>query len=150
MIIVIHGVPKEILINTVTIKKGETNNTELFRCYKCGTAVSQIRGETISIYPGLEPSTQVPVISRCFKCGENYVFQSNHFGSSDIIKLSLSHDVSLHDYTTFHCIKCRTQLLQYTAQWVRKLPENIKIPLFYKFDCIHPQCPRKYVLMDVV
>lgn len=148
MQIVIRNISSDIYINTVVLTKNKQNpkNVYLFHCYKCGTGIQQIQGYVSSITAGYIPNENVTTITECYRCKENYTFQthnSNHVAT----KLTLS--FTGERVETFHCIICRTQLLQYTNM-VQELPlRNIITPPSSVF-CFNPTCKAVYLLKEIV
>jgi uncharacterized protein with PIN domain len=140
--------PAELLVHTVSVRRVNQMDIYLFRCYKCGTAVAQFKGEIVRIEPGLLPSDDVPVVSQCFRCKEYYSFQTTTV-KKDRIELRLANNIDSH-FTTFRCVLCRMQLLEYNSKFVKSLPEWKSEVLPYKFDCSGKECNQKYVLKDVI
>jgi uncharacterized protein with PIN domain len=146
--IIIHSVPTELLIQTVSIAKDKDNpdNSCLFRCFRCGTPVSRIPGLVVSIVPGLVPTYDVPVIHACYQCHEAYTFQtilSNRKRTSLILSPQPNTDSSI-----FRCFLCRMPLIKYTPKIAVRLPEETLINMPYNFTC--PSCEKEYTLSDVV
>jgi hypothetical protein len=150
MRISIHHVQSEILLQTVTLSKSKTDpdNTYLFRCYHCGTAISRIQGDVVGITAGLIPNSDAIVIHQCYKCKENYVFQTLN-GTSKFTSLTISQEPTKL-ISTFHCVICRTQLFQYNNNVVALLPETTLLILPTLVRCIKPDCKKDYLLKDVV
>jgi hypothetical protein len=141
--------PAELLVHTVSVRRVNQMDIYLFRCYKCGTAVAQFKGEIVRIEPGLLETDEVPTISQCFKCKEYYTFQTLNI-ERDRIELRLYNDVMASHFTTFHCVICRTQLIQYNAHFVKTLPSFALKTIPYNFDCFGRECMQKYRLVDVI
>lgn len=152
MEVTIRNIPKEILVQTVSVRhnKEESENLYLFHCYRCGTGISQIKGEVMRISAGVEPSEDVPVIDQCYRCKEYYTFQTKNFLQYKRIRLTVSHTLLDRPYTTFHCVICRNQLFQYNSHFIKMLPDWKTITVPYQLDCINPDCIQKYTLMDVL
>lgn len=147
----IRNIPDiEILVHTVSVKKTTSENVYLFRCYRCGTSISQVKGEITRIFPGLEPSDEVPVISQCFKCHWHYTFQTKNFVVKPYIELGIVHEVGFNDYTTFHCVICRSKLLNYNQQWIERLSDSKLLKLPHEFICSNDTCNRQYKVVDVL
>lgn len=146
----IKGIPSNTFINTVILSHNRANpdNVYLFRCYKCGTAINQIRGLIWSITAGYTPSTEVATINECHQCKEKYTFQS-FTGASSRLETNLILSVNP-PLTTFHCVFCRQPLVQYTPKVAALLPEFIKIKLGSSFQCFTPTCKSGYYLNDIV
>ncbi len=146
MKIVIHNVITELLIQTVFVTNSD--NSYLFRCYHCGTAITRIKGEVVGITAGYIPNNLVPIINQCSQCRENYIFLSVSQPKDNLIMLTLSPEPN-RQLSTFHCVVCRTPLLQYGNGIVCTLPlKQVRMPLF--FNCLKDDCHRPYLLNEVV
>jgi uncharacterized protein with PIN domain len=146
--IIIHSVPTELLVQTVslTTDKDNPDNSYLFRCFRCGTPVCRVQGLVVSIVPGLVPTYDVPVIHACYQCHEAYTFQtilSNRKRTSLILSPQPNTDSSI-----FRCFICRRPLIKYTPNLVVSLPDEIPIKIPKNFDCM--ECGKDYLLSDVV
>lgn len=140
----------DILLSTVALGLSEQNpeNVYLIRCYRCGSALSQVKGEVIGIFAGLVPTEHAVVIQQCFKCKQNYTFQASPgLKPSGTISLTL---VAEPGVNTFHCLICRMQLVQYSDKEHVMLPEYKHIPLPTFFTCFNPTCGKKYLLKEIV
>lgn len=139
MDIIIRTVPSEIYLQTVSIthNKKTPDNMYLFRCYHCGTSIAQIKGDVAGISSGYIPTDQVPVIYSCWKCRENYNFQTIKT-KSERIKLTVVPQV-YQDESVFRCVICRNICFHFGS---------VEIP--YKFTCPNYTCYKKYILNDVV
>ncbi len=149
MQISVKNTPDDIFINTVCLSHNSASplNTELFRCYRCGTGLNQVQGYISSISAGYNPSDDVAIITRCHECHENYTFQTREAKSLRITSLILS---SRKIISTFHCVICKSPLLQYNAQMIRLLPDFKEIDLPDAFPCFNPVCKAQYLLREIV
>ncbi len=151
MEISVKDIEKVILVNTVTLShnKPHSINVEFYRCYRCGTGITQIQGRIVAISAGYIPSEDVPTITRCYVCSKdgietNYTFQTQDTKIGPI-KLTLA---AADRVSTFHCIFCRSPLVQYTKDEAVILPEFEKIVIPHMLPCV--RCKAKYMLMDIV
>jgi hypothetical protein len=144
----IKGISRELLVQTVSVSR-QSNVTPLIlvRCYHCGSGISQIDGVVTRIFPGLEPTPNLSVITQCVGCRMLYTFQP-HLYKDDRISVTLSTTEKLEDL--FYCIICRTLLLQYTDTYVKVLPEREKKQPPFDYDCFKPLCGSKYRLNSIV
>lgn len=147
----IKGVKTDISINTVIITNNrvEPDNIFLLRCYKCGTAIKQIKGLVWSIVAGYIPSMEITTVDQCHNCKENYTTQSfigvNRPSVDTTLTLSADPKVN-----TFHCVICRQPLMQYNKSIAALLPEFDKFKYPAMFTCFTPGCMHKYYLNDIV
>jgi len=103
-----QGVAFELFLQTVTLKENKINpdNIYLFRCYHCGTGISKIKGEIVSIVAGHVPSSEITVIIQCHICKENYSFQTLTTNNErKATKLILAPQSNIQT-STFRCILC--------------------------------------------
>ena len=140
----IHNVPTDIRLQTVKLAPTDDDNSYLFRCYRCGTAIARIKGKVVEIEAGYVPNNNVPVINQCPNCHENYTFLTvtDHPGQI-ILTLAPQETTSI-----FRCVVCRTPLLQFTGQdiiFTLPLMKHILTP--YLFDC---SCDQHYLLHEIV
>ena len=150
MRIIIHSVPTELLIQTVSLTQDKTNpdNSYLFRCFRCGTPVCRVQGLVVSIVPGLVPTNDVPVIHGCYQCHEAYTFQtilSNKKRTSLILSPEPTRSTSI-----FRCFICRTPLIEYTDKMAAKLPDKTLMKVPSNFECSNYDCKKEYLLNDIV
>ena len=150
MRIIIHSVPTNLLVQTVsvTVDKSNPDNSYLFRCFRCGTPVCRVQGLVVSIVPGLVPTFDVPIIHACYQCHEAYTFQtilSNRKRTSLILSPEPMRDTSI-----FRCFLCRNPLLQYDSKHVVTLPDKELMRVPHNFECPTIDCKKEYLLSDVV
>lgn len=150
MQVTIRSKPQEILVQTVslTLNRKEPSNVFLFFCPRCGYQISQVQGAIARIFPGLEPSDEIPVIHKCPQCGEKYTFQTKRFLKDEQTKITLSHTNGL--FSTFHCVVCRNPELQYNNELITILPTHARATLPLALNCINPQCHQRYLFVDVL
>lgn len=139
----------DIYISTVSISvnKKQPDGVWLFRCYRCGTPLVEIRGNVTNISTGLEPTRSAVLIDQCYHCKEYYTYQ-NRTTDSDVTKLTLPYYPN--QSMQFMCILCRSRLLEYTKDLIQKLPERTLLETPAPFTCWKPDCQRKYLLVDTV
>jgi hypothetical protein len=152
MLIIIRDTQSEILTQSVSVKHNDKNidNVYLFRCYYCGTPISQIKGDVKRIYPEEPDDEQVAVIKQCPKCNYRYTFKTRDYLKNDRIELNLYHDNIRGHISPFHCVICRSLLLAYNTKVIKQLPEETEVALPFSFDCINITCNQRYLLVDVV
>jgi len=146
----IRNKPTDILLTTVslTIDKANPDNLIMFRCYHCGTSITQIQGAVTGVFSGLMPTNEVVVINQCSKCHANITFQTLPTPKNpEVTKLKLSYEKGIE---TFHCFICRTQLLQYNADILISLPERKHLIMPLAFTCFKPDCHKQYLLNEIV
>lgn len=141
MKIIIRSQTREILLQTVTTTQNVDNpdNTNLFRCYRCGTGIAQIKGEVTAISAGLVPTDDAVTFYMCYRCGEHYTFQ-NQKSKIGRVKLVLSPEIGK-PTSSFKCIVCRTECLVF-GPTIKGMP--------FDFTCPNNTCGREYKLRDVV
>ena len=98
---------------------------------------------------GFIPLTDVPVISQCPQCKENYTFFpiTNPYIKPEIpVRLRISTENN--NWSNFLCVKCRTPLIRYQLDSAYLIPSlnKIKIPEIIK--C--PDCDMLYSLDEIV
>ena len=147
MRIIIHSVPTNLLVQTVsvTVDKSNPDNSYLFRCFRCGTPVCRVQGLVVSIVPGLVPTYDVPVIHACYQCHEAYTFQtilSNRKRTNLILSPEPTRSTSI-----FRCFLCRLPLVEYTDKIAARLPDKELMHLPQEFECT---CGKEYLLSDTV
>lgn len=138
MIVKIQDTDRELLLNTVVLSHSKTSplNTILFHCEYCGFGISQVRGDIVSITPGLIPHDDVVVVSRCGKCGELYTFQTADSDPAPIkVKLHWGH-------VEMKCPVCRTTIIQMKDLMSSSLRYPVKRACF--------GCPSVYSIIDVL
>lgn len=150
MQVTIHNQPREILVQTISLTQNKNNpsNIYLFFCFRCCYQISQVQGSVARVFPGLEPSEDIPVLHKCPRCSERYVFQTKKFLQHQRAKITLSHVKDV--YSTFHCFICSNPLLQYNNSLVTLLPSHARARLPLSLDCINPECPQRYTILDVL
>jgi hypothetical protein len=149
MRVLIRSQVAEIPVHTVTLCPVKSEAIYLFRCYKCGTAISQVMGHIVRIEPGAPHDGGVPVVNQCYKCKEYYTFQTKQV-KPQRTELYLHHNPLVTSFSTFHCFICRTQLIQYDELFTKVLPEYKRVDLPYKFNCFGHDCVQKYILKDII
>jgi uncharacterized protein with PIN domain len=144
----ILNVNSDILIQTVTITDNKKNpsNLFLFHCYHCGTGIQRIKGEVTRINAGMINEKDTLSALQCHRCKEHYFFQTVHAKPS-VIKLTLSLQQD-REVSTFHCIVCRQELIQYSDNVIARLPlmQLMKTPSL--FGCTN--CGKDYLLNEIV
>ena len=141
--------PSEILLQTVTItdNKKSPDNLVLFHCYHCGTGIQRIKGEVVRINAGITSPQTVMTIQQCHRCKENYTFQVVHAKLPNVIKVTLTPQTE-REVSTFHCVICRTPVIQYNLDLIVKLPQMTPIHPPSLFACT--QCGKIYLLNEIV
>lgn len=149
MLISTYTGDKDILIQTVSLRKNyeKPSLTYGFYCMFCGESLCKIQGEVVKITPGLEPTEQPVVITKCMKCKKEFNFQ-NVSANSNSAKIRLTNYTK--DVTTLHCFICRTPLLQYQKEHVVSLPEFSARNIPFSLRCIRPTCPANFSIVDIV
>ena len=150
MRIVIHNIPRELLIQTVSVTQDKENpdNSYLFRCFRCGSPICRVQGLVVNIVPGLVPTYDVPIIHACYQCHESYTFQTiltNRKRTSLILSPDINHSTSI-----FRCFICRLPLLEYTDKLVASLPDLVPMKPPHEFECLTYDCKKEYLLNDTV
>jgi hypothetical protein len=149
MDIQINSFKVDLLVQTVIVTHniGQTDSL-LFRCYHCGTAISRIDGTVIRIEAGYPPSDYVPVIDQCHNCHENYIFR-NGFTKPTATEIILAPEPGK-VLSTFHCMRCRTPILEYDKLRAVSLTNYkvLKLPFF--INCPKPDCGHTYLIKEIV
>ena len=148
MIVVIDNIPTDISLQTVSL--APDNKSLLFRCYHCGTTINRVAGRVVDIAAGIIPSPDITSIIQCHGCKENYTFQSTiEYEPEDLTEITLAPE-PFRNVSTFHCIICRTPLLQYNKDTVFLLPTLLILKLPAVVECLKPDCRHKYKIKEVV
>lgn len=148
MVIIVDNIPTDISLQTVSLAKG--HQSILFRCYHCGTTINRVAGRVVDISAGIVPSSDIVAIIQCHGCKDNYTFQTvfpKEEKKSTSIMLSPE---PFRRMSTFHCMICRTPLLQHNKDTVFLLPtlEVLKLPA--TIVCEKPDCRHEYIIKEVV
>jgi rubredoxin len=148
--VTIRNNPEEILVQTISLTTNRKSplNVFLFFCDNCGYQIRQVQGAVARIFPGLEPSNEIPTISKCPQCGEKYVFQTKKFLKDDRTHVTLASKNN--KISTFHCSICRVPLLQFTNTSLVVLPEYHVMKVPFPLNCINSTCSQKYNIDDVI
>jgi uncharacterized Zn finger protein len=143
----IKGETKQLNVQTITLQPEDGNNLYGFHCLNCGNFHQKIGGKVSKIYPIYEPSDQVPTISRCRNCGQEYNFQTHDGYSSDKIKVVLS---PLENVNYFYCYKGKDKILEYTSSYILSKVENkMKNAPFFS-HCSNTSCETIYYFVKMV
>ena len=139
----------DILVQTVIVTHnlGQTDSL-LFRCYHCGTTISRIDGTVIKIEAGHPPSDYVQIIDQCHNCHENYIFQ-NGFTKPMSAEITLAPEPGK-ALSTFHCIRCRTPILQYDKNKIVILGTLKLMEMPFFVNCPKPDCGQTYLIKELV
>lgn len=149
---VVRDIHFDILLQTVTLTPNKLypDTIYLFRCYHCGTGISKIQGDIVSVIAGKVPSTQVAVVTQCHVCKENYTFQTIQvYKKTEAVKLILAPQPGL-TTSTFKCVICRTSLAHYNKDTVRLLNPMRNMRLPSPLTCTNETCGKEYLLTDIV
>ena len=139
----------DLRISTVAVSHTIDNLMMLFRCINCGSAISQYQGMVVKIYPFVEPSAKVLVVTKCPECGSLYTFQTQDFTAFRPAKIMLLAS-TLGNISTFRCHICRLPLLKFDADKVFDLVDNREIELPYALKCPTSGCSASYYFSEVV
>lgn len=137
----------ELRISTVALSHTTDNLVMLFRCTNCGTAISQYQGAVVKIYPIVEPSSSVLVISRCPECGSLYTFQTQEHNLSVPTKVILYGSETQKNY---RCYVCRLPLIRFTVDHVLDLINKKEVFLPYGLKCPTQGCSGNYYFSEMV
>lgn len=150
MRIIIHSVTTDLLVQTVSIteNKQDPDNSYLFRCIRCGNAISRIKGSIVDIVPELLPTFDVPVIHECPQCHENYIFHTVNTNRKKT-NLILSTD-PIRSSTVFRCFVCRTPLLEYTDRILATFFDKQLLPIPTAVTCTKYDCKKEYWVSDII
>lgn len=153
MQIVIRNMPLEMLLQSVTVSPNpkQPDNMYLFHCFRCGYQIVQVKGIVTRIFPGLEPTDEIPVVSQCPRCRERFVFITKPLRSKRT-KVVLSHNGLFmeHGRSIFRCFICRTPLLYFDNKIVISIKNRVIEELPLALDCTNLQCPQGYVIVDAI
>lgn len=149
MLISTYTGDREILIHTVSLRKNYDKPTLTygFYCVFCGDSLCKIQGEVVKITPGLAPTSQAVVITKCLKCKREFNFQTITTRPS-VTRITLTNQID--SVGTFHCFICRTPLVQYKDAKAVALPEFTALRLPYPLKCIRPTCPANMQIVDIL
>lgn len=153
MRIIIKSAPVEIYVQTVLISKNEPHkDSTLFRCDRCGTAISRIPGKIDSIIAGEIPTDTIHAIQQCYRCYENYIFVPyqgvpRRFVNPTTLVLPTQ---PMQETSVFRCFVCRSPLLEYNKDTTIYIPTVTPITNRSMFVCANPECHHEYYLQDVV
>ena len=149
MLISTYTGDKEIRIQTISLRKNYDNPTLTygFYCIFCGDALCKIQGEVVKITPGLAPTTQAVVITKCLNCKKEFNFQTIT-DKPRITRITLTNYSD--NVSTFHCYICRTPLVQHKDSYAVSLPTFAAMRLPYPLKCIRPTCPANMQIVDIV
>lgn len=149
MLISTYTGDKEIRIQTISLRKNYDNPTLTygFYCVFCGEVLCKVQGEVVSISPGLTPTAQAVVITKCLNCKKEFNFQTiDNRASVPRVTLTNYED----GVSSLHCYICRTPLLQYQNQNVVSLPLFTVMRLPFPLKCLRPTCPANMRIVDIV
>jgi hypothetical protein len=139
----------ELHINTVTLNPVYDGTVELFRCFVCGSAISQHQGEVSKIMPISEPTQEMLVIKKCPECGTLYTFHTQVKEKPRPTKVVLFVEPGRLE-NLFMCFICRQPLLRYTLHGIYDIPDNKAVETPFKLKCPRNDCPADYVFLDLV
>ncbi len=150
MEITILGVVRQLPVHTISLGKNEKNpkNTYLFHCPYCRQAIAQVQGRVDKIFPGLEPSADVPVVFKCGQCHRTYTFQTHNYKYKDITRVTLANQDNI--INTLHCFVCTTPLVQFKDDKIWTLPEFKLNTIPFTLKCYKQSCGKEYLISDVV
>lgn len=146
MIIYIHGESKHIPVSTVTIAK-EEGKTHPFHCTNCGNTTNIIGGVVTRIYPILEPSSQVIVISTCRSCKSKYTFQESNVQTDGLIDVLLNPTgvtQSFYCYLGGGETKDENRIIEYDNRRAYSYIEHDYVDFPYVSKCTNPGCTAVY------
>lgn len=148
MLISTYNGDREIQIQTVSLRKNYDNPTQTygFYCVFCGESLCKIQGEVVKITPGLAPTTQAVVITKCLKCKREFNFQTIT-NLPKVTRITLTNGEGV---GTFHCYICRTPLVQHKDSYAVLLPLFTAMRLPFPLKCIRPTCPANMQIVDIV
>lgn len=147
MQVFIKGEERYIPVSTVTLQRGDPGVTYPFHCTSCGNTHTIIGGKVIKIYPILEPSEQVTVVTTCHSCRAKFVFQETTEEGTRPIKVVL---FPKQERQSFFCylgggeLKSLNKILEYDKvhAYSSRLHTSIKLPLTTK--CSNESCTLIY------
>lgn len=149
MLVTVHGEQKYIPVSTVTLQRTNEQETYPFHCVNCGNTSNIIGGKVIKIYPILEPSTQIPVISTCKSCKAKYVFQDAYevpvkTTAVKVLLFPKSEMQSFFCYLGGGEVKSLNKILEYDKlhAYSVRLRTSIKLPLVTR--CTNDNCDITY------
>lgn len=143
----VHGEVRYIPVMTITLQKGPEGETEPFHCLSCGNTTNIIGGHVTRIYPVLEPSNQIPVVSTCKSCKTKYVFQDSGVETSDYIKVVLKPSSQRQD---FFCYlgggdsKGLNRIIEYENGRIYSYLEGRYVDIPYTSPCTNSDCKLVY------
>lgn len=147
MIIILHGEQKYIPVSTVTVAKEGNGKTHPFHCVYCGNTTNILGGVVTQIYPILEPSEQITVITTCRSCKEKYTFQDTTEPPSMVVDIQLKRTERLQP---FYCYlgggetKDVNKILEYDLKRLYSCVDHTYVQLPYTCKCTNPMCPVSY------
>ena len=149
MLISTYTGDREIRIQTVSLRKNFENPTQTFGfyCTFCGESLYKVQGEVTKITPGLEPTGQAVVITKCLNCKREWNFQTINTKPTITRIILTNYDDKV---GTFHCYICRTPLIQHNSKGAAALPQFVAMSLPYPLKCIRPTCPANMIIRDIV
>jgi uncharacterized protein YlaI len=133
----------DLQVNTISV--AHNKNITLFRCPACGTGVAQIVGTVVKIYPMIEPSEEVLVISRCRDCGALYNFQTQVSTKRSIKVKLLRNEMPVQ---TWFCHVCRNPLLQMNKDGIIDMYDFKPLELPANLVC--DKCNTEYNIMEML
>lgn len=119
-----------------------------FHCVTCGNTTNIIGGKVTRIYPFLEPSNQITVVTTCKSCKAKYVFQD---GSDDTDNEQVK--VLLHPkevQQSFYCylgggeIKSANRILDYDTRSSYSYGEDSIVTIPFTTHCTNTDCDLIY------
>jgi uncharacterized protein with PIN domain len=139
-----YSIPSDITLQSIFIAPTSNDESFLFRCYHCGTSIARIKGEVKGIISGFIPM-EIPVISQCLQCKENYTFiPISH--NNEAIELSISPELNK-QFSTFMCVKCRSPIFRYDLDKIFLSLNLRKICMPQEIQC---DCGMDYLLKEIV
>jgi len=146
MLIHLHGEEKYIPVSTVTLQTDE-GNTHPFHCTACGNTTNIIGGIVSRIYPILEPSHQITVITTCRSCKAKYTFQDEETQEKQPVVILLKPKSQMQ---YFYCYlgggltKEENKILEYTKGRMYSYANHALVHLPYTTRCSNPSCSTLY------
>ncbi len=147
MNITIHGELKYIPVSTVTLYSEGEGTTYPFHCVTCGNTTNIIGGKVVKIYPILEPSSQITVVTTCKSCKAKYVFHDTQQKPDDSISVLLFPKVTSQ---SFYCylgggeVKSVNRILDYDREKNYSYGENSMVTIPYTTHCTNHDCDLVY------
>ena len=140
-----------ISVSTVTLYKEATDTTYPFHCTNCGNTTNIIGGKVTKIYPILEPSDQITVVTTCKSCKAKYTFQdsTNDIDKSVVVLLSPKIErQSFYCYLGGGDTKNINRILDYDTQQNYSYLESSMVSMPFNSHCTNSDCTLVYQFLQ--